>query len=70
MNNKRSGDNISFGGSEAKKPREQTKQGQTSFTNGLNDQFAQKCAVCLWPIYSSRCYHSTTEQQDSSRRLQ
>ena len=65
---KRPGENMEPNGApEAKKPKSEV---QNSFRNGLSHlNPASKCPVCLWPIDSSKCYHTGDQPESTSRRL-
>ena len=67
-NSKRSGDDMGQNGPpNAKKSRSSV---QNSYTNGFShENSSNKCPVCLWPINSSKCYHTNDHQESTSRRL-
>ena len=65
---KRPGDNMEQNGAapDAKKSKSVENQ-NSSFTNGISQNNSRiKCPVCLWPLGSPKCYHSSADQQDST----
>ena len=69
-NSKRPGDNMEQNGApDAKRSKSDV---QNPYTNGFSQENStSKCPVCLWPLDSSNCYHSSDQQDDAttSRRL-
>ena len=53
------------GGPEPKRPKNNEPANEKLNLNGVNR--ISKCPVCLWPIHSSKCYHSSYRQESLSR---